>query len=213
MTEGRIEVHGEARVGTLPDEVELVFEVSGLEQSPAAALADVGRRSQELEALLDEFGVPRRKRVTMRATVHPESEYMESKLVHRGYRAQTTVSIRTREFDRLGSLMSSAIERTHCSIQGPNWLVDLLNEARFRVCRLAAEEARRRAEAYAEALGCRLGAVLEAAEPDVRARWGRAVGGLRALTALSEEEPAIEAGELALTASIDVSFALEPLRK
>jgi hypothetical protein len=42
MTGGRMEVHGEASVGALPDEVELVFEVSALEQSPAAALAGGG---------------------------------------------------------------------------------------------------------------------------------------------------------------------------
>ena len=49
---------------------------------------------------------------------------------------------------------------------GPRWWIAPDNPARVEACRQAAAEAKRKAEAYADALGLRLGAVAEnPAEP------------------------------------------------
>jgi uncharacterized protein YggE len=211
--EGKIEVWGQAAVEAPPDEAELVFELTSLEQQPSSALAEVSRRSNALQNLLEKFNIAPGKRLTTQATVHTESEYVDRRRVHVGFRGRIRVSVRIREFDRLGPLMSAAIEQTGCSVEGPFWQVDLMNEARVRVCKLAAEEARRRADAYADALGLRVGSVLQAEEPDVSERYGQRLGGVRAFTAMADEGPAVESGELIQSASIRVVFSLDSLPK
>ncbi|MCA1691919.1 MAG: SIMPL domain-containing protein [Actinobacteria bacterium] len=92
--------------------------------------------------------------------------------------------------------------------RGPGGESDPATPARLDACREAAANARRKAEAYVEGLGVRLGAVLGASEPTVSAGDG-AVFRMAAAGGAATENLDIQPGEQEVAATIDVTFRLE----
>jgi uncharacterized protein YggE len=109
-------------------------------------------------------------------------------------------------------LIKQAVARTSAQVEGPWWQATPENPARLEACTRAASIARAKAEAYAEALGVRLGALTEVSKPDFRsipriatsrdAFFGRLMDD-------SQEIP-IESCALEIRAIVDVTFRLEP---
>ncbi|HWC70103.1 MAG TPA: SIMPL domain-containing protein, partial [Actinomycetota bacterium] len=102
----------------------------------------------------------------------------------------------------------ASIDQAKAEVRGPVWWIAPDNPARIEACKRAAAEARRKAEAYAEALGMRLGAVSEIREASDRGM--SPMPRAKAMT-LAAAEPAIEVdpGELNVDALVEVSFRLE----
>jgi uncharacterized protein YggE len=208
MTEPTVTARGEATVPGRPDEGVWTITVGALEATPDAALGEVGTRSEALDAALGELGVAPERRSTTGVTVREEFDYADGKQVHRGFRAQNVVTIRLTDAAVAGKLIQASIDQAKAEVRGPVWWIAPDNPARIEACKRAAAEARRKAEAYAEALGMRLGAVSE-----IRERSDRGMSPMpraRAMT-LAAAEPAIEVdpGELNVDAQVEVSFRLE----
>jgi uncharacterized protein YggE len=206
---GTLGVRGQAVVPGRPDEVELGFTLTAVEQKPEDALSAVASRSQVLSGLLDETGVPAAMRSTTGVSVAEELEYRDGRSVHRGYRATERVRVRLSDASVVGSLMREAVGRAAASVDGPRWRLLRSNPAFAEACAEAARDARRRADAYALALGYRVGAVERATEPTVRIEPPQPAMRLMALEAAPDPELSIEAGDLDVTAAIEVVFLLE----
>jgi uncharacterized protein YggE len=204
-----VTARGEAVVPGRPDEGIWAIEVGALDASPDAALAEVGRRSQELTIVLDELEVPKETRSTSGVTVREEFDYVEGAQVHRGFRAENLVTVRLVDPSIAGRMIQGSIERAKANVRGPTWWIAPDNPARIEACRRAALEARRKAEAYAEALGLRLGGVAEVREPPPGAH-ARHRAGVPAF-AMSMEQAAVDVdpGELDVSAEVEVTFQLE----
>jgi uncharacterized protein YggE len=211
MAAATVTVRGEAVVRGKPDRVELSLEVSALEQSVDAALTETAKRSEALEEVLREVGVSPDDYTTTGVFVQEEREYERERTVHRGYRARDQVVVRLPDPSVAGSLMRLATEHAAARIAGPRWRIDSSNPARAEACRQAAADARRRAEAYAQTLGVRIGAIVEINEAGVRLRgpYGHLPSGFA--LAASGEEPEVELhpGNLDVAAEVEVTFALE----
>jgi uncharacterized protein len=204
MTEATVTARGEAVVPGKPDEGIWVIAVSSLENTPDAALAAVGERSTALDGLLDELEVPKEKRSTTGVTVREEFEYADGKQVHRGFRAENLLTVRLVDATIAGRLLQGSIARAKASVRGPTWWIAPDNPARMEACRGAAVEAKRKAEAYADALGLRLGPVAEVREPHPT------TGPIRPVMMRSAEASSVEVdpGELLVEAEVEVSFHL-----
>jgi uncharacterized protein YggE len=208
-----ITVRGRGVARATPDEATLELALEALRGTPAEALADVGARSEALVTLCDELGIPPERRVTSGATVQEEVDYRDGKQHHRGYRASAKLVVRVDSAELAGRLLAQAVERVEARVAGPWWSVAPGNPARLRACREAAEDARRKAEAYAESLGARLGAIVAAREPGARIGWPEPrLPGVRASVSLSaapSEDVPVEAGDLEVVAEIEIEWALE----
>jgi len=211
MVAATVSVRGEAVVRGKPDRVELSLEVSALEQSVDAALAETAKRSEALEEVLREVGVGPDDYTTTGVSVQEEREYERERTVHRGYRARDHVVVRLADPSAAGSLMRLAAERAAARIAGPWWRIDSDNPARAEACRRAAADARRRAEAYAQTLGARLGAIVEINETQgrLRGRYGRLPSGFALAASGEEPEVGLHPGNFDVAAEVDVTFALE----
>ncbi len=205
-----VTTRGEAVVAGSPDEGIWTIELAALAETPDAALADVGERSRALAALLDELDVPAEKRSTTGVTVREQFDHVDGKQVHRGFRAQDVVTIRLADPAVAGRLIQGAIETAKASVHGPLWWIAPDNPARIEACRRAAAEAKRKAEAYAESLGLRLGPVTEIREPDTSERPTPRPAFGKVLSLASSAEPLdVDPGELNVAAAVEVSFMLE----
>jgi uncharacterized protein YggE len=211
MTPATVTARGEAVASARPDEGIWTIELSALDAAPEKALGNVTERSRSLEALLGELGVPAEKRSTSGVIVREEYDYVDGKQTRRGFRAENTVTIRVADPAIAGRLIQDATTRVQANVRGPAWWIAPGNPARLDACRNAVEAARRKAEAYAEALGLALGPVLEVREPGAGIQPLPKGGGVLAMRAMAAEAAPItvDPGELEVEATVEVTFRLD----
>jgi uncharacterized protein len=204
-----VTVKGRATVAVAPDEAALALGVEAVRPTAAEALTDVAERVERLTALCDELGVDRANRVTDGVSVQEHGEHdRDGQWRHRGYRASTRLRLRTADAALVGRPITEGVERAQASADGPWWEVLPSNPARLEACRLAAADARRRAESYAEALDVRLGAIVAVRDEGVVLPPPRPVAN-RAYSAAAAEAITVEPGEKEVAATVDVEFQLE----
>lgn len=108
----------------------------------------------------------------------------------------------------IGRLIARATADLAAQVNGPHWLISLTNPVRLEAARRAAADARRKAQAYAEGIGAKVGRPVELSEPNTHVvhRHARAFG---ASSAGSIEPIPIEPGEHEVGASIQATFTLD----
>lgn len=203
-----VTVRGDGLVRAEPDEAVLWITLTALEDRPGAALADVSARTTALVALLDEVGVGASDRSTTGVAVGEEFDHRQDGRASLGHRAVSGVSVRLTDPESIGRLIARATEDLDAQIGGPRWLVSLDNPVRLEAARLAAADARRKAEAYAEGVGAKVGRLLRLSEPFEQMRHAVA---LQSVSGGTRREPIpVEPGEHEIAASVHATFALEP---
>jgi uncharacterized protein len=203
-----VTVRGDALIRSEPDEAVLSITLSALEAGPGAALSDVSARSNALVALLEDAGVAKADRSTTGVTVAEEFDHTEEGRRSLGHRASSRVSVRLSDPQLIGRLITQATEDLAAQVNGPHWLISLDNPARLEAARQAAADAKRKAQAYAEGIGAKIGRPVELSEPNTHVvqRHARGV----ALSARASIEPMpVESGEHEVGASIQATFTLE----
>ena len=210
MDPGTVTVRGSAAVPAQPDRVELGLTVTALEQSAQKALAEVSARAERLGQVLEAVGVAREQWSTSGATVHEELQWDGNRQVHRGYRGNYQVVVRLGDHSLAGRLLQEAVERAAAAVAGPWWRIDPANPAHLEASRLAAANARTKAEAYADGLGLRIGAVVAVREPETGMPREAVVFRTAAASGPGPQAMDVQPGVLDVGASVEVTFRLEP---
>lgn len=205
-----VTVQGKAIVAAQPDEIEVLLEMSHLARSHQDALGEVTRRSLALEGIFERLGIGRAEWTTSGVMVAEQYDWENGKHVFRGYRASNRITVRLDNAERIGRLMNEATTEAKAQIHGPTWRIAHDNPARAEACREAARDARRKAEAYVEALGASLGPIVKVIEPGLRFEPPRPMDrvALKAEMASAVPELTVQAGELDVTASVEVTFEI-----
>jgi hypothetical protein len=142
------------------DRAELDLGFTATARTRTDAVRELGRRVAAAEPHLAHAGLEVLHR---RLWVH--NEWRGRKAV--GCRAGQEISLRLTDVTALEEVLSALIGTEPTGLNGPRWLLDDQASALREAQRLAVEDARRRADGYADALGGRIGALLvlsEAAE-------------------------------------------------
>lgn len=198
---------GEAR--TSPDEASVTLTIEAIEQKAAAALAKVAERTQAALELCDTLGIEPAARVTAGASIAEHGEHdREGRWQHRGYRAWNQIVLRVGEASVVGELIAGAVDRG-AQVSGPAWTIAPENPVRVEACKEAALDARRRAEAYADALGVRVGALVFIRDPGTGVPPPPRPMRMAAMDTAAVEALPVEAGEQLVTAAVEVEFQLE----
>jgi len=183
----------------------LWFRLSVFEDSPGKALGDVGERAEALGALLDELGVSEAARSTAGVSVAEEFDPPWRGNRGLGHRATARIVVRLSDPEVIGTVIARATEDLRASIDGPHWFVTPDNPARLEAARLAAADARGKAEAYAAGAGATLAGLVSLVEPEMD---DRPAGIHRVSAAADGPDPPIEVEEPEVQATIDATFAL-----
>jgi len=206
-----VTVRGTALASVTPDRAELSLALSYLAPDAATALDHVAERSQQLEQMLSGHGFVRTDWATEGVQVAEEYQWKKDTNVLVGHRASTAVTVTIRSVDLVGKVIRDGVTSCEASVRGLAWRVDADNPARRELLGEAARDARVRAEAYAEALGLRLGEVeliselepaVEPAPPVARQAMMMAKGGAADMTEVS-----VSGGLVELSAAVYVRFA------
>jgi len=201
-----ITVRGIAVIRTEPDEASLILTLNALRDDPGAALSEVAARSNALAALLDELGVARTDRTTTGIMLEEEWDHTDQGRRSLGHRATSRLSVRLADPELIGRLVTKATSDLAAAVHGPNWMISLDNPVRLEAARLAAADARRRAEAYAEGIGARLGRLAGLREPGTREPHVQT--SMRAMAGFGSSMH-VELGEHEIAALVDATFTLE----
>lgn len=120
------------------------------------------------------------------------------------------LSARLTDPELIGQLITRATEKLQARIDGPSWQIAADNPVRLRAAREAAAQGQRKAQAYAEGVGARLGVLLRLVEPEHVSFVRRGGGGLRPMAAAGgEPSMPVEPGEHEVSAAVQVTFALD----
>jgi uncharacterized protein YggE len=204
-----VTVRGVGNATTSPDEASLTLVIEAVEQTAAAALAKVAERAQAAVELCDSLGIEPAARVTTGACVAEHGEHdREGRWQHRGFRAWNQLVVRVGEATVVAELIAGAVDRG-AQINGPAWTIAPDNPAHAAACREAALDARRRAEAYADALGARVGAIVAVRDPGTGPPPPPRPLRMAAMDAGAVEALPVEAGEQVVTGVVEVEFRLE----
>jgi uncharacterized protein YggE len=209
-----VTVGGSASMTIRPDRAVLGLSLTHLAKQAGDALAHVATRSATLEALLATLGLDPSDWTTGGVTVGPEYEWRKDQNVLTGQRATTWTTVRVRSLEVIGSLITQATSDVDAQVSGPTWRVDDDNPARLELYAEAARDARRRAAAYAAALGLQLGDVEAVSEFAIEG--GGSAGAPMAKMAMMSrgggpaQDIAVNPGEIEVTASVNVRFTLLP---
>jgi uncharacterized protein YggE len=99
--------------------------------------------------------------------VQPRTRWHRGENIRTGWRASRTTFVDVVVLDALGEIMSGVVEAGG-AVQGPQWSMASTNPAYDQARRAAADDARNRAQSYAQALDLTLGDVAWVAEPGMR---------------------------------------------
>ena len=160
-------VRGTAEVRTLPDRAVVHVTIDGEGASREDAYANAARLATAVDAVLVAYEAALDRSSTAALLVHPKTRWRRGESVRTGWRASRSTVVEVTDFSRLGDLIAE-LATAGAQLVGPTWQLDPDNAAHTAARRAAAEDARRRAEAYAAALGLQVSGVAWVAEPGLR---------------------------------------------
>jgi uncharacterized protein YggE len=209
----QVVVRGAGQARSLPDRATVRITVDGDGDTRQRAYREAAEAAAAVDEVLTGFADALGRSMTTALIVQPRSRYRKGESVRTGWRALRTSMIEVTAFDQLGDLLSRLTE-AGAQLDGPSWELDAGNAAYRQARRSAAEDARRRAEDYASALGLALDAIAWVAEPGLR-ETGSSFGGTAYMTAASAGPTAsgepidVSPDELTVQAVVEVGFSIK----
>lgn len=148
-----------------PDMATINLGVTTEGQTAQAALAENARRMTALTQALRRAGIAERDIQTSNVSVYPQQQYRENQQpLITGYQANNTVTAKVRNIDNTGRVIDAAVGAGGNTVNGVYFSYQDPDRQLDAARRDAIEEARRRAELYANALNMRVARVVAVQE-------------------------------------------------
>lgn len=202
-----VTVRGEASIAAEPDQMRMAVQVHVRADAAVEAMRIAGTKTQTVLSVLKRLGIPDQAIQTTRATVAPVYDYSRNiqppPII--GYTAfnEFTVLFKGNTMANVGAFMDNAIEAGATNFGNLVFEASRQRELEREALTKAAADARARAHLLAKELGASLGQVLSITE-SVGGRPGPIM-----MRSATETATPIMSGELTITASVEVVFALQ----
>ncbi|WP_187289031.1 SIMPL domain-containing protein [Fulvimarina pelagi] len=212
---GTISVTGYGEVSARPDEAILGFTVLRQGESAKAAVDATSEAMREVIGGMRELGAEDRDLQTATIQIFPQYGEADETQPGRGrsneivgYEARNTLSVTVREIANVGAYLDRAIELGVNQGGDVNFTIaddeELLSEAR----RSAVEDAREKAELYAQAANVSIDRIVSIAEPSAYRGPQPEMMQMRMAADSGGGGVPIEAGEIIRSASIEIVFSI-----
>lgn len=204
----RLSVSGEGRVAVSPDMAIVTLGAVAEDREAEAAMREMGASMSAVLEKLYNLGIAERDVQTSSLSLSPlwgESRSYESGREIQGFQASSQATVRIRDLDSLGGILDAVLTEGANDFRGLQFDLQEPQPHRDAARREAVADARRKAELYAEAAGVSLGPVLEIVEQGTPQPYM-----MRAeAAAMSGGAMPVAAGELEITTSVSITWALE----
>ncbi|MCX8007464.1 MAG: SIMPL domain-containing protein [Coriobacteriia bacterium] len=190
-----------------PDQAEMSFGLTVNRKDARSALADASAAAKKVAAAVKKAGIPADDIQTQNVSVYPQysSEGKDRPPTVTGYSANISVRVRMRDIEKIGAVITAATDAGATEISGPSFSLSEDAPVAAEAIEKAVSDARRRANAMAEAAGKAVGEVLSISEAAVTAPpvYGDYYG-----RSAAADVP-IEPGQIDVTAQVVVVFELK----
>ncbi|MTD99168.1 DUF541 domain-containing protein [Paracoccus sp. YIM 132242] len=203
----RLTVTGQGETRVAPDMATIQLGVTTQAASAAEAMRQNSTQQTAVIAALTGAGIEGADVQTSGLNLNPLMDYAEGRApTVTGYQATNMVAVRVRDVARLGEVLDAIVAAGANEINGIGFIRDDSAATEDEARRAAVTDARHKAEVLAEAAGLTLGPVLVLR--DTPAMEGPRPMMMEARAAADAAKVPIAAGELAMTAMVEMQFAL-----
>lgn len=203
----RLTVTGQGEARVAPDTAQIQLGVTTQAASAAEAMAQNAERQTAVIAALTNAGVDQADVQTSGLNLNPMMDYGEGRApTVTGYQASNMVMVRVSDVPRLGEVLDAIVAAGANEINGISFTRDDSRATEDEARRAAVDDARHKAEILAEAADLTLGPVLVLRDSPMPE--GPRPMMMEARAAADSAGVPIAAGEVALTAMVEMQFAL-----
>ncbi len=199
-----------AEVAVPPDTLRLTAGV--MSQAPAAADAMAGNaaRMNAVVAALKSAGVAAADIQTSSLSLNPQYRYVPNQpQILTGYQARNSVTVKTQKLGDAGKLIDALVKAGANEVNGPMFSVADPEAALNKARAAAMAKARARAEVYAAAAGMVVKRIASISEPGAEPLQPIARPMMARMAAAEADPTPVAPGEMALSASVTVTFELD----
>lgn len=207
-TERGIVVHGQATVRRVPDLAVVSLAVTVQDKDAGRARDEANRRASAILERLRGQGLPEADVQAPSLTVHPTYDYSRGKPKITGYEAARPITLRIKDISLLGPILDGLVDDGATQVHGTAMELAEPEAASRDALAQAVAVARARAEALAEAAGLALGEPIRIEEGGEAGPTPFPRGAMMRMAADEAAPTEIAAGEIEISASIRVWFAL-----
>lgn len=173
----------------------------------AALRANAAQMARVMEAI-GKAGVAARDVQTAGISINPTWRHVDNEEPRiSGYSASNTVNVKVRDIARLGDVLDALVASGANNLNGPSFGIDQPEAVYDEARRQALEQARARADMYAEALGLRVRRIVSISEGG-GFQQPRPMYAMRAVAMDAMESTPVAAGENTLEANLEIVFEL-----
>lgn len=217
--EGKISLNTSETVKVTPDMAMIVFGITTEHEEAARCQQDNTESLNRLLEYLKAQGIEESSIKTSGFSLDPRYDWSSNRQVLVGYEMRTQVTVTDVPMDQVGSMLSQGVENGANEISSVSYFASNYDEAYGEALTKAVELAKVKAGTLAAASGRKLGQVLNIEEYGDN-QYGRYVSAdyrssnKLAMEAVSgagmAEDMGVMPGEMEVTASISIEFALAP---
>lgn len=205
-------VRGVGEVRAMPDLASVQVGVDGEGPSREEAYQIASATAAAVDGVFADFEAAIDRVTTAALAVQPKTRWRKGESQRTGWQAFRVSVAEITDTSRVGELLN-ALAGAGASISGLSWMVAPANQSFALARRRAGEDARARAEQYAQALSIKLGPVAWASEPGLRSTGHTAETSAfvaaRALAADGAEETMdVNPGEVTIRAALEVGYRI-----
>lgn len=198
------------RTSAPPDEVSLQFSANAIEPDVTSARRSVAEQAAILRQVLDEMGIPDDQIRTDRFRIRqrPPDRGEPSEQDQQPYHATETISVTLHDLDRLGEILSAAVDQAGVEIERVAFTFRTATERELQRDAIAdaVETARKKATAAAAAEGMAVGDV-RSIVTDEASRPRRTSAGQQ-LAMDTDESASVESGPIEIQVRAEVEYEL-----
>jgi len=212
-TQNTIYVGAEGKYESAPDTAVIQFGISPQEETSQAAYAHASRSAEQVRDLLRKNGIDPKTAQVGYFSLQPVYDYRNPKRKLIGYRCNTTVTLKLKDFSKVGPILQGLSDLDVSEDQSLSYILDNMDEAKTKAAQDALQRARSEANAVASAAQRGLGDLVYASVDTFEAQ--RPVP-LRAMSmmagkAVAQPEPTADfsAQNVTVTAHVNAMFALK----
>ena len=199
----QVDAHGETQ--RVPDVATIQAGVVTRDVNANAAMRANATHMSAVIAALKQAGVADRDIHTAAISLQPQYSDKQPPRIT-GYEASNTVSVRLRDMAKIGDVLDALVLQGANQINGPDLVVEKPDAALDEARRAAMQQAKARAELYAETAGLKVRRIVSISESGQAQRTPQAMNRMMGINAAAATP--VEAGENTLAIDLSVEFEL-----
>lgn len=206
----QIVVHGSASLVVPPDQAFVTLAVEARNAVPGKAQAAGSKAAAAVMAGLSGADLPEDAIRTLSYSLNEQFDWEKGKRIPRGYLSRNVIEVRIDEVKRVGEILGLVVDQGATSVVGLRFDIRDRTSVEQQALREAVENARGFAAAAAQGAGARLGGILRIEQSgSISPSPRRMRAGAMMMAESKSSAPPIEAGEIEIRASAELTFAID----